>query len=178
MVSKPIDLLPSDTASAGPLPTTAPRKAEPGTVASSSPSSIKREWPRTPAHNSETPDRFPIQFVKGVGPRIAELLEKKEILTAEDLLSFFPYKYLDRRLLQKIGDMQPGPDRVTAGKILTCGIAFTGRKRKIFEILLGDDSGTVSLKWFRFNPRQMMGAFKQGMGLIVSGEATRFRNEV
>ena len=116
--------------------------------------------------------------MKGVGPRIAELLEKKEILTVEDLLSFYPYKYLDRRSLQKISELRAGADRVTAGKILTCGLAFTGRKRKIYEILLGDDSGTISLKWFRFNPRRMMGAFKQGMGLIVSGEATSFRNEI
>jgi ATP-dependent DNA helicase RecG len=106
------------------------------------------------------------------------LFQAKEISTAGDLLCFFPYKYLDRRSLQKVADIQPGKDRVTAGKILACGLAFTGRKRKIFEIVLGDDSGAIALKWFRFNPRQMMGAFKKGMGLIVSGEATVFRGQI
>ncbi|HEX5035858.1 MAG TPA: ATP-dependent DNA helicase RecG [bacterium] len=114
--------------------------------------------------------------MKGVGPKIAELFQTKEISTAGDLLRYFPYKYLDRRSLSKISELQPGKDKVIAGKILACGMAFAGR-RKIFEIVLGDGTGTVSLKWFRFNPRHMMGSFKKDMGLIASGEATRFRNQ-
>lgn len=122
------------------------------------------------------PSEYPVRFVKGVGPRIADILSEKGIATSEDLLSFFPYKYLDRRSLDRIGSVTIGRDRVTAGKILTAGVAFAGaRKRRIFEILLGDDSGAVSLKWFRFHPRQMMGAFRKGMGLLVSGEVTEFR---
>ena len=115
--------------------------------------------------------------MKGVGPRIAEFFAAKEIQTCEDLLSYFPFKYLDQRSLEKVGSLQPGKSRVTAGRILSCGIAFTGGRRKIFEILLGDDSGVISLKWFRFNPRQMMGGFKKGMGLLVTGEVTEFRRE-
>ncbi len=54
-------------------------------------------------------------------------------------------------------------------------MAFVGaHRRKLFEIILGDRSGVISLKWFRFNPRQMMGAFKKDMGLVVSGEVTAF----
>jgi ATP-dependent DNA helicase RecG len=107
------------------------------------------------------------------------LFSTKEISTAGDLLRYFPYKYLDRRSLSKISELTPGKDRVTAGKILACGLAFAGaRRRKIFEILLGDESGTISLKWFRFNPRQMMGSFHKGMGLVVSGEAASFRNQI
>ncbi len=43
---------------------------------------------------------------------------------------------------------------------------------------MGDDTGGISLKWFRFNPRQMLGAFKKGMGLLVSGEVTVFRGHL
>jgi len=106
------------------------------------------------------------------------LFQTKEISTAGDLLRYFPYKYLDRRSLSRIVDLKPGKDRVTAGRIMACGLAFTGGKRKIFEIVVGDDTGTISLKWFRFNPRYMLGAFKKGMGLVVSGEATNFRGHI
>ncbi len=118
-----------------------------------------------------------LRYLKGVGPKVAEVLAEKEIFTVEDLLSFFPNRYLDRRSLSKIVDLQPGANQVTAGKILSCGMVFAGRGRKIFEILLGDDSGTIMLKWFRFQPARMLGAFRKGMGLIVSGDVTRFRTE-
>jgi len=122
-------------------------------------------------------DEYPVRFIKGVGPYFADLLLQKQIETAEDLLFYYPHKYLDQRALVRITDLTPGKDRVIAGRIVTCGIAFAGR-RKIFEILLGDDTGAISLKWFRFNPRQMMGIFKKGMGLLVSGEASEFRRNI
>jgi ATP-dependent DNA helicase RecG len=151
------------------IPTILPKDA-PETAASSSPFSSNNK--------SDKLGEFPVRFVKGVGPRIAELLAAKEIRTCEDLLSYFPFKYLDQRSLDRIGALKPGKSRVTAGKILSCGIAFAGgRRRRIFEILLGDDTGVVSLKWFRFNPRQMMGSFRKGMGLLVTGEVTEFRRE-
>ncbi len=138
-----------------------------------------KDAPRTAAlslSSSNETEEHPLRYIKGVGPAIAELLAQKGIESLRDLLDFFPFKYLDRRSLTPIKSLTPGPDRVTAGRILTCGIAFGGRtRRKIFEILLGDDSGAISLKWFRFNPRQMMGGFKKRMGLLVSGEVTEFR---
>jgi ATP-dependent DNA helicase RecG len=147
-------------------------KDAPETAASNSPFSIKRESPLPPL------SEYPVRFIRGVGPKIAEILAEKGIQTAEELLAYFPYKYLDCRLLTRIDSLEAGKDRVTAGIILTCGMSFAGRgRRKIFEIVLRDDSGAVSLKWFRFNPRQMMGAFKKGMGLLVSGDVTEFRNE-
>ncbi len=124
------------------------------------------------------PTDYSLRFVKGVGPRVAELLSAKGLNVAEDLLRYFPYKYLDQRALHRIRDLQPGADRVVAGKVLACGMALLGRRRRIFEVALGDATGTVSLKWFRFNPKQMMGGFRKGQGLIVSGAVTKFRNEM
>ncbi len=42
----------------------------------------------------------PVQFLKGVGPRLAGLLQKKEISSVEDLLYFLPRKYEDRRSIK------------------------------------------------------------------------------
>ena len=38
----------------------------------------------------------PIQYIKGVGPRRAQVLESLNIYTIKDLLYYFPRKYLDR----------------------------------------------------------------------------------
>lgn len=109
---------------------------------------------------------------------MATCLEAKEIKTPLDLLYSFPYKYLDRRQLTAVSDLQPGQETVTVGKIISAGIGFFGRGRRIFEVLLGDEKGVVSLKWFRFNPRQMMASFKKGEVLLVSGKVSLFRRDL
>lgn len=130
------------------------------------------------SHQKPPPNEYSLRFVKGVGPRVAELLDAKDLRTAEDLFYYFPYKYLDQRSLSRIADLSAGKERVIAGKILSCGLAFMGRKRRrVFEILLGDETSAVSLKWFRFNPGQMTGGFHKGMGLLVTGDVTEFRGE-
>ena len=50
----------------------------------------------------------PIKFVKGVGPRIAEWLEQKNISTVEDLLYYLPFRYEDRLNPRGIGELRSG----------------------------------------------------------------------
>ena len=49
-----------------------------------------------------------VQYIKGVGPRIAELLAKKGIKTIEDVLFFFPRRYEDRRIVHQISQARVG----------------------------------------------------------------------
>jgi len=64
--------------------------------------------------NSSQPQHFrnrlltPIQYVKGVGPKLAKLFEKKGILTVEDALYFLPRCYEDRSNLKKISEIKAG----------------------------------------------------------------------
>ncbi|QQR80693.1 MAG: ATP-dependent DNA helicase RecG [Deltaproteobacteria bacterium] len=120
---------------------------------------------------------YPIQYVKGVGPRMAGLLAQKQIESVEDLLLYYPYRYLDQRNLLKIKELVPGQQQVTVGKIAACGVAYAG-KRRIFEILLVDSTGAMSLKWFGFYQKQMMAMYKKGMVVIVSGTVTEFRKKI
>src|SRR4030067_1086108 len=75
----------------------------------------------------------PIQYVKGVGPRLAKLFEKKGIQTVEDGLYFLPRCYEDRRHLQKISELKAGKKETGFGEILLSGTAFyQNRKRRAF----------------------------------------------
>ena len=49
-----------------------------------------------------------VRYLKGVGPRLAEKLAQKEIVTLEDLLYYLPHRYEDRRELKKISRLKPG----------------------------------------------------------------------
>jgi ATP-dependent DNA helicase RecG len=117
----------------------------------------------------------PIQYVKGVGPRLAKLFEKKGILTVEDALYFLPRCYEDRSNLKKISELKAGRKETGLGEVLLSGVAFyRGRKRRVFETVVGDGSGTITLKWFHGNERYLRERFKKGRQLIFSGEVRWF----
>lgn len=112
----------------------------------------------------------PIQYVKGVGPRLAKLLEKKGVATVEDGLYFLPRCYEDRRILKRISALRPGAKETGFGEILLSGMVFfQNRKRRVFEVLVGDETGTMTLKWFHGNERYLKERFKKGRKLIFSG---------
>jgi len=131
-----------------------------------------------PAPRSESPIQMPVRFVKGVGPRIAELLAAKGIHTAQDLLYTIPSRYLDRRQLVTISELEPGLDYTVAGKVVACGVAYAGRGRRIFQVALSDGTGLMKVKWFRFNGKYFNSTFKAGVSVLLSGRVTRFRNEL
>jgi ATP-dependent DNA helicase RecG len=120
----------------------------------------------------------PIQYVKGVGPHLAKLFERKGIFTVEDALYFLPRTYEDRRTLKKISELKAGRRETGFGEILLSGVAFYQNKRKrVFEAVVGDGTGTTTLKWFRGNERYLRERFKKGRQLIFSGEVRRFNDQ-
>lgn len=110
-----------------------------------------------------------------MGPKLANLFEKKGILTVEDALYFLPRCYEDRSSLKKISELKVGEKETGFGQIVLSGFAFyqKGRKR-VFEAVVGDGSGTITLKWFRGNERYFRERFKKGRQLIFSGDVRWF----
>ena len=131
--------------------------------------------------NKSQPQHFknrlltPIQYIKGVGPKRAKLFEKKGILTVEDGLYFLPRCYEDRRHLKKISELRAGGKETGFGEILLSGTAFyQNKKKRVFEVVVGDGSATITLKWFRGNERYLKERFKKGQRMIFSGEVRWF----
>ena len=73
-----------------------------------------------------------IKFLSGVGPKRAELLNKElGIYTFEDLLYYFPYKYIDRSKFYTIKELNPNlPYIQLKGKIIGFETIGGGRKKK------------------------------------------------
>ena len=130
---------------------------------------------RVSVYHSKNRLQTPIQYVKGVGPKLAKLLEKKDIRTVEDGLYFLPRAYEDRRHLKKISELRAGKKETGFGEIMLSGMAFfQGGKKKVFEVLVGDGSGMITLKWFHGNERYLLERFKKGRKMIFSGEVRLF----
>ena len=115
-----------------------------------------------------------IQFIKGVGPKLVELLAKRGIHSVEDALFCLPLRYEDRRELIPIRHLKPGVSQVFQGTVISAEGATTKGGRKVFEVVVRDESGSISLKWFHANPVWMKRTWKDGRRGIFTGEVTSF----
>jgi ATP-dependent DNA helicase RecG len=120
--------------------------------------------PNKPQISEDTP----VQYVKGVGPARAKLLDKLGIKTLGNMLSFFPWRYEDRRNLKTISALTSGSQETTAGRVVTSSIMTTPRKRmKIFELVLADETGQLKCRWF--NQAYLKKYFPKDQKVILSG---------
>jgi len=92
----------------------------------------------------------PVQYVKGVGPKRAELLARAGFGTVEDLLYHLPFRYEDRRTVVTVAHAQVGTDATLVGRITGVREIRTrrGRGRTLLEALFRDESGAIGLLWF------------------------------
>ena len=114
----------------------------------------------------------PIQFIKGVGPRKAILLEKLRLTSIEDCLYFLPFRFEDRTQFKNISQAVIGEYVTLTGEVLNAGTMFMGRRKRVFEVIVQDKTGVIRAKWFRFNETYMKEKFKTGQKIILSGKST------
>lgn len=116
----------------------------------------------------------PIQFIRGIGPKLAELLARKGIATVEDALYLLPHRYEDYRTVTPISRLQPGQKAIVCVVVDYAAPAKTKGGRAIFEALVHDDSGSLQLKWFHSNQTFMKRVWQPGRKAILTGEVSRF----
>jgi ATP-dependent DNA helicase RecG len=114
-----------------------------------------------------------IETLKGIGPKLSQKLAKRGLKTLEDLLFFLPRTYEDRRKVTPIRNLTEGQKAVVFGEILKSGVSYYSR-RKIYEVLITDQTGFLILKWFNFQEKVMRGLFPVGKRIYALGEVNRF----
>ena len=119
----------------------------------------------------------PMQYVKGVGPKISQLLKKKGIETIEDALYNLPLRYEDRREIRRIAELPVGEQGVGLAEVIVADEVFYPKsRRRIFEAVLGDGSGFITAKWFQ-GIRYIKGRLKKGDRVIFCGEIKGYRSQ-
>jgi ATP-dependent DNA helicase RecG len=116
----------------------------------------------------------PLQVIKGVGPKLTDLLAKRGVRNVEDALYLLPHRYEDRRQVQAIVRLRPGMTEVFSGKVLSADMTATKAGRRFFEAIVADDSGSVTLKWFNSNPTFMKRVWRVDRVGVFTGEVAQF----
>ena len=91
----------------------------------------------------------PVRYVKGVGPKIAALLNQKGLNTIEDLFYFLPNRYEDKRNIKNIDEIVEGEAVLVVAKVVSSRPVFYPRaRRRAFEANVQDHTGSLTLRWF------------------------------
>ena len=117
-----------------------------------------------------------VQFVRGVGPSRAELLRRVGIENVDDLLTYFPRTYYDRRQLATVASLQPGIEGTFAARVLSATQRSPFRRRgNLLVAAVGDDTGIVQVVWF--NQPYLAKHIQPGREILISGRLSFFRGQ-
>lgn len=87
-----------------------------------------------------------IQFLKGVGPKRASLLEKElGIKTVDDLIHFFPFRHIDRSSVVAIADIVPDSATIQ----IMAEVVSQNLQPKKLSVIVRDSSGEMELVFFK-----------------------------
>ena len=84
-------------------------------------------------------------YLKGVGPKLAYILNKLGIVTVSDLLYYFPRKYVDYSSHTKIRDLQEGETTTVIGKIKSVEAFTTKNVLGVVKVKISDGTGRYFL---------------------------------
>jgi ATP-dependent DNA helicase RecG len=97
----------------------------------------------TPALRLDTP----VKFLKGIGERRAEALERLGIRTARDFLWHLPHRYVDASSVTPLARAELGQEVACVGQVVAKGVLPTRKGLRIFHAVLRDDSGLLECVW-------------------------------
>ena len=124
----------------------------------------------TPAPHVTPLEQRPVGSLRGVGPALAEKLEKLGVTQVQDLLFVLPTRYEDRTQISEIGALRHGMRAVVEGEIQLTEVAYRRRRQLLCRIT--DGTGSLTLRFFYFSGAQQAG-LARGTRLRCFGEVRR-----
>jgi ATP-dependent DNA helicase RecG len=115
----------------------------------------------------------PVQYVKGIGPRLAEVLAAKGIRTVDDLLHYLPFRYEDRLNPRSVAELRAGEMATVIAEVRNSGL-FRTRRMPIFQLTVGQ--GRTKLKCVWFNATYLQDRFQPGQMLALYGKVEEGRD--
>lgn len=119
-----------------------------------------------------------IEFIKGVGPAKAKLLnEELGIFTFNDLLQYYPFRYEDRTQFHKIADLTAEMTSIQfIGTLVNIQTIGAGRRTRLAAVAK-DDTGRIDLVWFK-GVSWMAKKLQPGVQYVIFGKPTKFGSKL
>lgn len=112
-----------------------------------------------------------VQYLKGVGPKMYELLNKIGIYTVKDLLEYYPRVYEDRTKLTPIDEFQKEQNVLFLGTLVKPVTLAYAKRKKILSTVVTDESGAIALlTWF--NQVYIKDRLKEGETYLFYGKVS------
>ena len=118
-----------------------------------------------------------IQFVPGVGPKRAKLLNKLGVKTVKDLLFYFPRDYLSKISDKRIADLKINDIASVKGRITDFDTKGNRFQKQQFRVFISDGTGYITLLWFRPSP-WLIKQFEVGKEIIILGRIQYYYNKL
>ena len=120
-----------------------------------------------------------IKFLKGVGPKRAEILEKElGIKTFRDLIFYFPYRYIDRSKFYSINELHKDlPYIQIRGKFINFEKTAAGKFKKKLGATFADETGVIEVIWFQ-GTKIILDTIKPGVEYVLFGKPGSFGSKV
>ncbi len=120
------------------------------------------------------PQDTDVIYIKGVGPKIGNALNKLGIYTALDLLFYFPRKHIDYSKRTLIKNLKEGENTTIFGYIKSVSAFVSKKGLSILKVKISDDTDFIELGFFYAKANRVMlerykSQFPKGAGIMVSG---------
>ena len=118
-----------------------------------------------------------VKYIKGVGPNRVKLLNKLNIYTLEDLITYFPREYEDRGKPKKIVELIDGEEALIEARCVSKMSQVRIRNNMtICKLVVRDDTATCQITWF--NMTYLKSKFKTGETYHFYGKVKRRINQI
>src|SRR5688572_33406490 len=115
-------------------------------------------------------EQRPVGSLRGVGPALAEKLQKLGVTQVQDLLFVLPSRYEDRTQIVPLGATRHGQRAVVEGEVQLTEVVFRRRRQLLTRI--SDGTGSLTLRFFYFTGAQQHG-LARGTRIRCFGEVRR-----
>ena len=120
----------------------------------------------------------PIEYLKGVGPARAEVLQKElGIFTFQNLLEHFPYRYIDKSTFHKASEVTEHLDYVQIKGKLSRFFTIGGGRKSRLTAKIQDDTGSIELVWFQ-GQKWVQQSLKPGVEYVAYGKPNRYGRNI
>lgn len=119
-----------------------------------------------------------ITYLPGVGPKRAALLKSEASVSSyEDLLYYFPYRYIDRSKFYEIAELNASSSYVQIrGRVIDIRLQGSGRQQRAVAIF-SDGKSAMELIWFK-GVKYAMEKYKQGHEFVIFGKPTFYNGKI